>query len=859
MTTSENRHSVAPQWQTVLRAMLVAAMLIGLAHFPQPVTAAPASTWYVAATGNNANTCTSLATPCRTINFAVNKANAGDTINIAAGTYVENINLSKSLSLVGAGQTATIIDGGGIGPVALITSEGAGTNVNLSGLTLQNGNYGLGGGVHSESGNTGLVTISDSRIINNVAFTGGGGIFSQGNLNLVDVLIENNVNNGSQRGGGLFNLGTATLTGVSLVNNHSNLGGGIGNTGALTLTASAIASNEASDAGGGIYNGLGAKFISNNNTYAGNQAGGAGGAIYNAMIAVDTGSLITGSLAATSGGGIYNNSTAQLTLTLTTLHNNQAASTHGGGLYNDGRATLAGVTVSGNTAISGLGGGLYAAGANGVLSMADTVVSNNRSVNGGGLYAASLTGALTVINSQFTNNQGDVSGGGLYSNMTANLTLVTVSNNRAISGKGGGIYNAGVNSRLLLTQVTLDKNQAIGGDGGGIYNEATVNASDSTLTRNQAASGGGLYNNSAGRLTVDNSTWALNLATQGGGINNHGTLTLTQSTLYSNTTTLQGGSGLYNNASAQLTNVTLSFNSVLSATNGAILNDGGALDILNSTLSHNASPALARTAGSIALANTIVANSIGGDNCTGGPLISNGHNLDSGASCGLSATGDISSTDPLLGPLTNNGGQTFTRGLEVDSHAIDAGNNPACPSVDQRGIARPQGDACDIGAYETIGYTNDVTETIAAGGCITSTTVVSNSFVIGSLHVGANATFTPRGDLRIKLYAPDRRTVELLGATGGSGQDLDVLWDDDSLFGPVGTEDQDISVPYYNYVRVPDQSLRPLFGRLLRGAWQLELCNLSSDAGNVATLNRWSLLVPSVAPPKIYLPLVRKR
>jgi len=103
--------------------------------------------------------------------------------------------------------------------------------------------------------------------------------------------------------------------------------------------------------------------------------------------------------------------------------------------------------------------------------------------------------------------------------------------------------------------------------------------------------------------------------------------------------------------------------------------------------------------------------------------------------------------------------------------------------------------------------------------------------------------------------------VQLLGATGGSGQNLAVLWDDDSPFGPVGSADQATNAPYYtyNYVRVPDQSLIPLFGRSLHGSWKLELCNLSSNGSNIATLNRWSLLVPSVAAPKIYLPLVARK
>jgi hypothetical protein len=70
--------------------------------------------------------------------------------------------------------------------------------------------------------------------------------------------------------------------------------------------------------------------------------------------------------------------------------------------------------------------------------------------------------------------------------------------------------------------------------------------------------------------------------------------------------------------------------------------------------------------------------------------------------CGL-----IGGSDPLLGPLQNNGGPTKTHALLPGSPAIDAGNDAVCAAdpvngLDQRGVARPQGASCDIGAYEAI-------------------------------------------------------------------------------------------------------------------------------------------------------------
>jgi hypothetical protein len=107
--------------------------------------------------------------------------------------------------------------------------------------------------------------------------------------------------------------------------------------------------------------------------------------------------------------------------------------------------------------------------------------------------------------------------------------------------------------------------------------------------------------------------------------------------------------------------------------------------------------------GSVTATGTIIANNNPGTNCFGNRFQEPfGFNLDSGTTCRLSQATDLSSTDPLLGPLAGNGGPTQTQALQPGSPAIDHGGTSAngCPPADQRGITRPQGPACDIGAFE---------------------------------------------------------------------------------------------------------------------------------------------------------------
>jgi hypothetical protein len=211
--------------------------------------------------------------------------------------------------------------------------------------------------------------------------------------------------------------------------------------------------------------------------------------------------------------------------------------------------------------------------------------------------------------------------------------------------------------------------------------------------------------------------------------------------------TVQGGGIKTTVSSSVLTfgNVTVAANIARSSPTGTAQGGGvfaaasgaGKISLTNATLSANSAsgPAGAsggnlQPSGSVELRDTILAAGIamaGAQNCSA-TTTSLGHNLEdtTPSQCGLVATGDRVGADPLLAPLEANGGPTSTMALLGASPAIDAGD-ASCPGRDQRGVVRPQGAACDIGAYElapgavTTGAASAVTTVSASvGGTVTN-------------------------------------------------------------------------------------------------------------------------------------------
>jgi hypothetical protein len=103
----------------------------------------------------------------------------------------------------------------------------------------------------------------------------------------------------------------------------------------------------------------------------------------------------------------------------------------------------------------------------------------------------------------------------------------------------------------------------------------------------------------------------------------------------------------------------------------------------------------------VTLLNTILSHAQSKTNVSG-PITDGGHNICSDSSANFISPTSRENTDPLLAPLTDNGGPTGTMALLPGSPAIDAGDDSLCPAADQRGVPRPIGVHCDIGAYESV-------------------------------------------------------------------------------------------------------------------------------------------------------------
>jgi len=348
-----------------------------------------------------------------------------------------------------------------------------------------------------------------------------------------------------------------------------------------------------------------------------------------------------------TGGGVYNGHSGTMTLSETTVSDNTKEGP-GAGIYNVGIMTLTDSTVSGNVADDTMPGGL-----------------------GGGIYN---TGTLALIGSTVSGNAVSYSAG--YA--------------------GGGIHNVG---SLSLTDSAVIDNTA--GDGGGISTGADTTLTRSLVSANTAVEGGGIRLD-GGTLTLFESTLSGNTAIAGGGIFvPWGSATFVRSTVFGNSSDDDGGGILLFGGTVTLTNSTISRNTSNNHGGGISSAGGEGVTLTSCTIAENsavvADAIYMGSTGTVTWTNTLIQ----GD-CSAPASVVGGYNIESpGDTCGFDQEGDQSGVTAVLldlQPLADNGGPTQTHAITTDSAAFNAGSCEV--DTDQRGVTRPQGPTCDVGAFE---------------------------------------------------------------------------------------------------------------------------------------------------------------
>jgi len=266
-----------------------------------------AATWYVDGVhGDDGNNCKTKATACATIGHAISLAASGDTIQIAAATYQENLSIPFNLTLNGAKAATTIVDGTN---TANVFTVGAGISLALSNLTIEKGvGYTGGGGVD----NSGTLTVNKSNFYTNTALSGGA-ILNTGTAKINNTNFSGNSPyffGHSASCGAIDNRSTMTITASTFFNNYANnnltSGGAICNGGTLTITRSTFSTNSSQGNNGGyggaIYNYAGTLSVTNS-TFSQNSATTSGGAIYSQGGTVQISNSTFGTNPENMGGG----------------------------------------------------------------------------------------------------------------------------------------------------------------------------------------------------------------------------------------------------------------------------------------------------------------------------------------------------------------------------------------------------------------------------------------------------------------------------------------------------------------------------------------------------------------------------
>ncbi len=341
---------------------------------------------------------------------------------------------------------------------------------------------------------------------------------------------------------------------------------------------------------------------------------------------------------------------------------------------------------------------------------------NDANSNGPGTdtidLAAGCVYELGVVDNTIEGNNGTPS---ITSAIIINGNGATVRRSTGAQKAAIRLFHISQGGELSLNDLTLhdgmgmepaDVTITINNSGGAILNNGVLTVNNSVFDYNRAKTHGGAIFN-VGTMTINNTSFlnnGVNISNvpneAGGAIWNNGTATITNSAFVGNVASLSGGAITNASAAAMtITNSTISGNSTTLTVNdsGSAIANAGNLTIGFTTIAHNigtSTGALYSSGPTLDIYSSIVADNPGGD-CSYPPTsMILGMNINSDGSCGAMTT-----ANPLLGPLANNGGPTLTHSIPFNSPAKDVSFG-LCPATDQRGESRPFGPECDLGAYE---------------------------------------------------------------------------------------------------------------------------------------------------------------
>ncbi|WP_148619074.1 beta strand repeat-containing protein [Mariniblastus fucicola] len=547
--------------------------------------------------------------------------NNGGTTRVR-GSVVEG-NIANGTSGSGGGFLSTdgllsIIDttiisnianraGGGIEIIDGDLYVGASTlNSNIAGVLDGSANPGNGGALHVSGTDGTNSSFVDSTIAGNFAAREGGGLWNQSGSSLFvrGSSIVNNEAGGDSAddgGGGIFNNGGTTrvrATDISgnIASGTSGSGGGVFSTdGIFYANESTISANSANRAGGGIevIDGrvvlldtmLGGTAEADGNIAgpAGTAAPGNGGGLHvsgaSETLTIINGGTVANNVAASEGGGLWNQSGSTMTVDGgTVIEDNVAlgagADNGGGGLFNNGgRLSIKDATIVNNSATgaSGSGGGIFST--DGLVTVEDSTISANIANRAGGgvelidgtflMFDSILGGAGSgnVAGPEGTAAPGN--GGGLHvSGMSGTYVGIdgSIVNDNVAGNEGGGLWIQSGSTLAVRNGTTVGYNTAGLGGGGGLFsNGGTLNVMGSTVVNNNTTGNGGGVKAIAGSTTrIDSTAVGYNSALSGGGFANDSMATVRDSFFANNEATVEGG-GIFTDVNGDLDIATTGF------------------------------------------------------------------------------------------------------------------------------------------------------------------------------------------------------------------------------------------------------------------------------------------------------------